>query len=57
MVHAANYVADDVVFTKNGGFATQPWMLMHLDDMIDAYATHHPMSGPLKRHYVRRKSL
>ena len=29
VVHAAAYVADDLVFTKNGSAYTQPWILMH----------------------------
>lgn len=36
-IHAANYIADDIVFTKNGMNFTQPWILSHLQDMIDTY--------------------
>ena len=33
LVHMANHVAGDVVFTKNGRSHTRPWALMHLRDM------------------------
>ena len=33
LVHMANHVAGDVVFTKNGRSHTRPWALMHTRDM------------------------
>jgi hypothetical protein len=57
VVHAAAYVADDVVFTKNGAACTQPWILMHLQDMIDVYSVRYPVSGPVKVLCFRRKTL
>jgi cell wall-associated NlpC family hydrolase len=56
-VHAAVYIADDIVFTKNGGSLTQPWILMHMQDMLDTYAVKYPRSGPLKIFYYRKKTL
>jgi hypothetical protein len=41
-VHSAVYLADDIVFTKNGGNAAQPWILVHLKDLLAAYATDGP---------------
>ena len=35
--HAAVYVADDVVYTKNGGHFTKPWVLMKYDDLLASY--------------------
>lgn len=32
-VHAAVFLADDFVFTKNGGHLTKPWVIMKLADM------------------------
>jgi hypothetical protein len=43
MVHAAVYIADDVVFTKNGDHFSQPWLLMKLDDMAARYASDPPL--------------
>ncbi len=36
-LHAAVYIADDVVFTKNGANDRQPWILMKWDDMLARY--------------------
>jgi hypothetical protein len=38
-IHACVYVADDVVFTKNGADFLQPWTLMKIADMMARYAT------------------
>jgi hypothetical protein len=38
-IHSAVFLADDIVFTKNGNNAAQPWMLMHLKDLVAAYTT------------------
>lgn len=37
-IHSAVYLADDIVFTKNGNNFEQPWMLMRLKDMLDEYS-------------------
>jgi hypothetical protein len=57
VLHAAVYLADDLLFTKNGESFTQPWILMHKEDMLDTYNVRHPFSGPLQILYSRRKSL
>jgi hypothetical protein len=41
-IHSAVYLADDIVFTKNGDTFAQPWMLMHLKDLLDEYTTDEP---------------
>ena len=56
VVHAAVYIADDVMFTKNGVGPTQPWLLMHLQDLIDTHAVRYPSKGPLKTLYFRPKA-
>lgn len=52
MKHSAVHVADDVVFTKNGNNASQPWMLMHLPDLLATY----PATPPLRVVYLRDRS-
>jgi hypothetical protein len=42
--HAAVYIADDIVFTKNGANHRQPWLLMRVEDMIARYPSNHPLS-------------
>lgn len=43
-VHAAVYVAGDVVFTKNGANFRQPWILMRLPDLLARYSGDQPLS-------------
>jgi hypothetical protein len=38
-IHSAVYLADDIVFTKNGNNAAQPWMLMHMKDLLAEFTT------------------
>lgn len=56
-MHAAVYLADDLVFTKNGFHFTQPWILMKTKDMLETYSVHLPPGQPIKMHYYRRKNL
>lgn len=37
-IHSAVYIADDIVFTKNGDNYVQPWMLMRLDNLVAKYS-------------------
>ena len=37
-VHACVYLADNIVFTKNGPGRSSPWILMRLDDVVDVYS-------------------
>ena len=55
-VHAAVFLADDIYFTKNGVSLIQPWILTHLDDLLEEYDVQHP-SRKLRIHYFRRKGL
>ena len=41
-IHSAVYLADDIVFTKNGNNYAQPWMLMHLKDLLTEYTSDEP---------------
>jgi hypothetical protein len=50
-IHVASYIADDVVFTKNGTEFRRPWVLMKMDEMLAIY----PSNLPLKLHAYRRK--
>ena len=56
-MHAAVYVADDIVFTKNGFHCTQPWILMHMKDMVETYAAHLPPGKKMNVLYFRQKDL
>lgn len=41
-IHSATYLADDLVFTKNGNNFSQPWMLMRLGDLLARYTEDAP---------------
>ena len=57
VIQTATYVADDVVFTKNGSVSTQPWMLQRLGDLMEYYATFFAPNEPLKVRIFRAKEL
>jgi hypothetical protein len=38
--HSCAYIADDIVFTKNGRSPLQPWVLMKIDKVKDLYDLH-----------------
>lgn len=50
-IHSAVYLADDIVFTKNGNNMAQPWMLMHLKDLMAKYES----DGPARTVIYRNK--
>lgn len=52
ILHSAVYLADDLVFTKNGGGINQPWMIMHIPDLVDIYHG----TKPVKVIYMREKT-
>lgn len=50
--HSAVYLADDIVFTKNGNNYRQPWMLMRIPDLLATY----PSTPPMRVIYMRHKA-
>ncbi|MBA4147950.1 MAG: hypothetical protein H0X66_07515 [Verrucomicrobia bacterium] len=51
VVHSATYIAEDVLFTKNGEGVYQPWLLMNATDVIGIYRNlHGEISASLYRH-------
>lgn len=50
--HSAVFIADDIVFTKNGNNYRQPWMLMRIPDLLATY----PSTPPMKVIYMRRRT-
>ena len=50
-IHACVYLADDFVFTKNGGGFDQPWVIMKISDILASY----PTDGRLRLAFWRRK--
>jgi hypothetical protein len=50
-IHSAVYLADNIVFTKNGNNMAQPWMLMRLKDLTAKYQS----DGPARMVVYRNK--
>lgn len=55
IVHSAVYIADNVVYTKNGGHFSAPWLLMEMSRLLDCYATFVGPDEQLKILYYRNK--
>jgi hypothetical protein len=55
IIHSSVYIADNIVYTKNGGHYLSPWMLMRIPDMIDAFSAMFPPDQQLKVTYYRNK--
>ncbi len=53
VIHSCVYIADDIVFTKNGSSSIMPWILMNLSDVIAFY----PAEPPLTISAFRRRDL
>lgn len=51
-LHMCVYVADEVVFTKNGANSIQPWVLMKIPEMLGVY----DRLRPFEIVYYRRKN-
>lgn len=53
IAHSCIYIADDIVFTKNGTSPASPWILMNLADVLAIY----PSKEPFDIQRYRLKSL
>jgi hypothetical protein len=55
IIHSAVFIADNIVYTKNGGHFLSPWMLMSIPDMLDVFSATLPADQKLKVMYYRNK--
>ena len=55
IIHSAVYLADNIVFTKNGAHYLQPWMLNTIADLLDTYSFQTPPDQPLTIKFYRKK--
>jgi hypothetical protein len=55
IIHAAVYLAANLVFTKNGDQLNQPWVIMDLDNLREFYeiAVRAPLTTIVRRHRLR----
>ncbi|WP_395739782.1 hypothetical protein [Prosthecobacter sp.] len=57
IVHSAVYLADDVLYTKNGATFTYPWMLETLPDLLKQYSFQVEPGQKLLVNYFRNKNM
>ena len=55
LIHSAVYLADDIVYTKNGDSSLHPWMLSTVQDLLDQYSFQVPPDKALQVQYFRNK--
>ena len=53
VIHSCVYIADNIVFTKNGSASSSPWILMDLEDVIAFYSSEKPLDIQRYRRKVR----
>ena len=56
LVHSAVFIADDIVFTKNGAMATHPWIFMRLADVLELYEGAFQTERSLQVMYYRKRA-
>ena len=56
IIHACTFIADDVVYTKNGASATVPWALMTIPNLLEAYASELPEGQTIRVQTYRGKN-
>ena len=54
-IHSAVYLADDIVFTKNGDNPRNPWMLSTIKNLLEIYAINVAEGQKLTLYYFRNK--
>jgi hypothetical protein len=57
IVHSAIYIADDIVFTKNGATTIYPWMFSTVPDLLKQYSFLAPEGQQLKLVYYRNAGM
>jgi hypothetical protein len=56
-VHASSYIADQLVFTKNGRNALHPYIFMRTESLLELYQAAFAGLTTLTVRYYRRKNL
>ena len=55
ILHSAIFIADEIVFTKNGSTTLYPWMLSTIPDLLKQYSFHAPDGQQLTLRFFRNK--
>ena len=56
LIHSVVFLADNVVYTKNGDTPMHPWMLSTVQDLVDQYSFQVPPDQALEVKYFRNKN-
>lgn len=56
LIHSCVYLADNIVYTKNGGSPFAPWQLSTIPDLLTFYSWDLPEQTGLKTVWYRKKS-
>jgi hypothetical protein len=56
VIHSAVFLADNIVYTKNGGSPSSPWILSTLPDMMERYSFHVAPNQALIVSYYRKNA-
>lgn len=56
LIHSCVYLADNIVYTKNGGSPFAPWQLCTLPDLLAFYSWDLPENTALKTAWYRKRS-
>jgi hypothetical protein len=55
-IHSCVFIADNIVYTKNGASPTVPWVLMTMPNLLEYYASEVPTDETLRVGYYRNKN-
>lgn len=56
VIHSAVYLADDLVFSKNGFGLLRPWIYTHVRSLVDLYSAHIGTPDAVKAILFRKRS-
>ena len=56
LIHVAVYIADDIVYTKNGDNPSHPWIFSHIADLLESFSYAVPPGQNLSMLYFRNKN-
>jgi len=56
IIHSCVYLADNIVYSKNGANHTAPWLLATIPEVLSTYAAYIPTNETLKVLYYRNRN-
>jgi hypothetical protein len=56
IIHSCVYLADNIVYSKNGANHTAPWLLATIPEVLSTYSAYIPTNETLKVLYYRNKN-